>query len=192
MIAAALYIDPRGPYTSMLGVDAWDIDRDATTYDGPFPVVAHPPCGSWSLLKHLARPDAAGRACGPRAVEQVRRWGGVLEQPKASGLWAACGLPMPGEPPDAYGGVSIEVAQVDWGHVARKRTWLYLVDVEVPTTFPSPRVPTHWVSGSRTAIKGPVPPGIKVCSPRQRRRTPPLFAEWLVALASTATRGRRP
>ena len=28
-----------------------------------------------------------------------------------------------------------------------------------------------------------VPPGIKVCSAQQRRRTPPAFAEWLVMLA---------
>lgn len=31
-----------------------------------------------------------------------------------------------------------------------------------------------------------VPPGIKVCSAQQRRRTPVAFAEWLIALARTA------
>jgi hypothetical protein len=31
-----------------------------------------------------------------------------------------------------------------------------------------------------------VPPGIKVCSAQQRRRTPPLFAEYLVRLAQSA------
>jgi hypothetical protein len=29
-----------------------------------------------------------------------------------------------------------------------------------------------------------VPPGIKVCSAQQRRRTPVAFAEWLVSVAS--------
>ena len=55
--------------------------------------------------------------------------------------------------------------------------------------FPG-REPTHWLSGSRgksSRTGNPVPPGIKVCSAAQRRRTPPLFAEYLVRLARSAT-----
>lgn len=44
---AALYIDPRGVYPQLTGVDCWGPDRDARTYDGPHPVVSHPPCGPW-------------------------------------------------------------------------------------------------------------------------------------------------
>jgi hypothetical protein len=37
--------------------------------------------------------------------------------------------------------------------------------------------PTHWVSGGRNPNRkgsgGLVPPGVKVCSAEQRRRTPP-------------------
>jgi hypothetical protein len=186
---AALYIDARGPYPRMPDVDAWGEVRDARRYAGPFPVVAHPPCGPWGNLRHLATVSAtdAMKSCGPIAVEQVRAFGGVLEQPRGSKLWERCGIPKPGEPPDAWGGVSIEVAQVDWGHVARKRTWLYLVGCVMPTKFPPPREPTHWVSGGRSHDRkgsgGVVPPGIKVCSAQQRRRTPPAFAAWLVDLA---------
>jgi hypothetical protein len=50
---AALYVDPRGPYASMPGVDPWDVERDARTYAGPYPVVAHPPCGSWGRFRNL-------------------------------------------------------------------------------------------------------------------------------------------
>lgn len=32
----------------------------------------------------------------------------------------------------------------------------------------------------------PVPPGIKVCSAPQRRRTPPLFRDYLIRLAMSA------
>jgi hypothetical protein len=186
---AALYVDPRGPYPRMDGVDAWDVERDARLYSGPWAVVAHPPCGPWGKLRHLCRKDDPQLAI--IGVEQVRRWGGVLEHPSDSLLFRHRNtrLPFPGEFPDAWGGYTIEICQCDWGHVARKRTWLYLVDVpRAALSFPPPREPTHWISGGRgregkKAKTTPVPPGIKVCSAQQRRRTPQAFAEWLVELA---------
>jgi hypothetical protein len=184
---AALYIDPRGPYPRMDGVDCWDEQRDARAYEGPHPVVAHPPCGPWGRLRHMSHGGA--KDCAPLAVEQVRKFGGVLEHPAGSLLWPECGLPLPGELPDAHGGVTIEVEQVRWGHVARKKTWLYLVGVRDAGRNPPPRNPTHWIAGARRRTKrggGVCPPGIKFCSAEQRRRTPPAFAEWLVALARTA------
>jgi len=191
---AALYIDPRGPYPGMAGVECWDETRDARLYAGPHAVVAHPPCGPWGNLRHMRVPNRKRRTqdveCGPVAVEQVRRWGGVLEQPAQSKLFYEFGLPLPGELPDAWGGYSIEVCQVSWGHVARKRTWLYLVRIPSSVAVRELRTggtPTHWVSGGRLHTRkgsgGIVPPGIKVCSAQQRRRTPPAFAEWLVSLA---------
>src|SRR5690606_12067518 len=185
---AALYIDPRGPYPAIVNLDCWDETRDARLYDGPHPVVAHPPCGPWSLLRRLYRGNE--HDCASRAVEQVRRWGGVLEHPAGSKLWEHCGLPRPIPWDfglkhkriraiscfDGFGGYTIEVDQVEWGHVARKRTWLYLVGVprealEAPP-FPG-REPTHWCSGGGTG-RGKTPPGIKIASAQQRRRTPPL------------------
>jgi hypothetical protein len=186
---AALYIDHSGPYPSMAGVDCWDLERDARRYDGPYAVVAHPPCGPWSRLRHLYR--GSEQDCAPRALEQVRAYGGVLEHPAHSMLWPAFKMPRPGELPDAHGGVAIEVDQVRWGHVARKRTWLYLVGVREVDVDPPARMPTHWASGSRSNLSGPVPEGIKVCSSTQRRRTPPAFAEYLVRLARRSTGGAR-
>ena len=182
---SALYVDPRGPYPTLVA-DWWDAARDARLYDGPRPVVAHPPCGPWGHLKHLSTRDDP--ALATRAVEQVRRWGGVLEHPNKSRLFEACKLPPPGHLPDAWGGISIEVDQVCWGHVARKRTWLYLVGCR-PLAIPPPRKATHWVSGGGTG-RGKTPPGIKVCSAQQRRRTPLAFAEWLLDVASQAARAR--
>jgi hypothetical protein len=104
-------------------------------------------------------------------------------------LFAALGLPAPGER-DAHG-FTLEVDQCSWGHVARKTTWLYVVGVELETVVAGVRTggtPTHWVSGGRNPNRkgsgGLVPPGVKVCSAEQRRRTPPLFAAWLIHLAS--------
>lgn len=44
---AALFVEGAGVYASRHGVDAWPIERDARTYAGPHPVVAHPPCNLW-------------------------------------------------------------------------------------------------------------------------------------------------
>lgn len=195
---AILYCDPRGPYPKMAGVDCWDEKRNALGYIGNHPVVAHPPCAPWSSLRHLFDgPSHQTRLCALRAVQQVRRWGGVLEHPAGSKLWQAAGpaMPEPGAPPDVFGGYSLEVEQVSWGHVARKRTWLYFVRVPRELVMAGLRTggePTHWCSGGRKRGKGSgglVPPGIKVCSAQQRRRTPPAFAEWLVSLARSVQGG---
>ena len=182
---AALFVDPRGPYPKL--VSHWyDEARDARTYEGPFPIVAHPPCGPWGKLRHLCdRLDEASLAIA--ALATVRRFGGVMEHPRGSGLWEFCGLPRPEQLPDAFGGRTLEVCQCDWGHPARKRSWLYIVGTTKLPPAPPHREPTHWVSGGRSTTTGTrVPEGIKVCSPQQRRRTPKAFAEWLLELAAGA------
>lgn len=182
---AVLYVDPRGPYPNIVR-DWYDEERDAKTYAGPLPVVAHPPCGPWSSLRSLSRETT--KDCAPHALEMVRRYGGVLEHPRGSTFFDHAGLPRPGRLPDAFGGITFEVSQCDWGHVARKRTWLYVVGLRggrMPEA-PPPREPTHWVSGGGTG-RGRTPPGIKVCSAEQRRRTPQFFAEWLVNVAGLCT-----
>lgn len=190
-----LYVDPLGVYPR-LAAHWYDETRDARTYAGALPVVAHPPCGPWGRLRHLSRRDDPAHALA--AVEAVRRLGGVLEHPRGSLLWQAAGLPLPGAPADAWGGWSVKVDQCDFGHVARKSTWLYIVGTRALPPIPPPREPTHWVTGGRGRREGskkakttPVPLGIKVCSVRQRRRTPPAFAEWLIEIARMAGWGKR-
>lgn len=185
---AVLYVDPRGPYPDLVR-EWYGEERDAGTYSGPWPVVAHPPCGPWGRLRHLSKHDSPDH--GPRAVELVRRFGGVLEHPRYSLLFRHCDMPHPGELPDAWGGISFEVAQCDWGHVARKMSWIYVVGARAIPPSPAPREPTHWISGGRGRVgqkskTTPVPPGIKVCSAQQRRRTPPAFAAWLLEIARAA------
>ena len=177
---AALYIDPRGPYPRMEGVDCWDEARDATAYMGPHPVITHAPCGPWGHLRALCRYQR--RDLAPLAIRQVRRWGGVFEHPQGSLLWREqdLALPRPGVPPDRYGGVTISVEQVAWGHACRKPTWLYLVGIDLEFALAGVRtggLPTHGIA-SRARRGGLLAPSAEV-----RRRTPPAFAEWLVALA---------
>ncbi len=192
---AALYIDPRGPYPALCR-EVYDEARDARNYWGPLPVVAHPPCGPWGRLRHLSTKQDP--LAGLVAVTAVRLYGGVLEHPAHSKLWEARNLPRPGDSPDAWGGYTLEVCQVDWGHVARKRTWLYVVGCprRALPRRPAPREPTHWISGGR-GRKGkkskttPVPKGIKICSAQQCRRTPPEFAKWLIGIAERSKHGSK-
>ena len=167
---AALYVQAGGVYDGMHGLDPWPVERDATRYDGPGPVVAHPPCGPWGRYRAISgtrqRADLA-----VRAVDQVRWYGGVLEHPSGSRLWLARELPAPGEPPDPWGGWSLLVRQSWWGHAAPKPTWLYVVG-RPPLDHPP--------------LPPPVPdPGGRVerLSRRQREATPPRLATWLVELA---------
>lgn len=49
---AALYVEPDGVYASADSVELWDEARDARSYAGPHPVVAHPPCQRWGRFWH--------------------------------------------------------------------------------------------------------------------------------------------
>jgi hypothetical protein len=188
----ALYVDvQKGPYARLPGVDAWGIDRDARRYAGPDPIIAHPDCATWGKLASFATTARRFRDCAPRAVDQVRQFGGVLEHPAGSTLWSTKGLPLPGAPPDAWGGWTLEVDQVRWKHPARKSTWLYLVGIQPEDLPPIPpdRGPTHVIqTRKRIGAPGRLPDLRK----SQRHLTPPNLAAWLVEVARRShVRGAR-
>lgn len=140
---AALFVARGGCYTDLPDVDPWTEDRDARTYPGPHPVVAHPPCSRWCRLAGLVearwgykRGDDGG--CFASALASVRKWGGVLEHPAYSDAWHTYGLPKPprhgGWVRGFCGGWSCHVEQGRYGHPAKKATWLYAYGV---TDLPS-------------------------------------------------------
>lgn len=184
---AALYVDVgNGPYPQLPGVDCWGLARDATAYAGPWPVVAHPPCGHWGRLSHFCKDDGH---TGPIAVAQVRRWGGVLEHPADSQLWRKCSMPAPGWLPDEWGGYTVAVNQCDWGHRAAKATWLYVVGCPVDRlpAVPPPVDRSGLLVVTNEQRKGD--PGYRARLPgRERHLTPPAFADWLVAVARQCVR----
>lgn len=141
---AALYVDPRGPYPQL--VEHWyDEARDAKTYAGPWPVVAHPPCQRWGRYWHggpsvrVRKVKGDDGGCFAHALSMVRLYGGVLEHPEASSAWRAFGLlPPPREggwvTAGDFRGWTCCVEQGHYGHRARKATWLYACGVD---TLPS-------------------------------------------------------
>jgi hypothetical protein len=185
---AALYVDPNGPYPSLTKVDCWDSKRDARGYNGPHPVVAHPPCKRWVNFAALNfrryggehnRPGNDG-GCFASALAAVRQWGGVLEHPAGSKAWSQFGLKRPTT------GHWTKVAPTEWvcevwqsayGHAARKRTWLLYVSATVPPYEANweQRPGTHQV-GWFDRIK-------PTLGKRAAALTPPAFAKFLVQLA---------
>jgi hypothetical protein len=182
---AALYIDPRGPYPKLLGPDlCWDEQRDARTYAGPWPVVAHPPCGPWGRLKFLCSKQRAEHA--PHAVELVREFGGVLEHPHGSQLWRHMGLPLAshGYATDEYGGRCYSMRQVAWGHRCEKPTVLYVVGV--PRSVVLSGIRTGGIATRRVTNGSRGNTGLPRATNTENRRTPEAFARWLIALAEQA------
>ena len=172
---AALYCLPDSVYRSIEGVDVWDKTRDARTYTGRAPVVAHPPCAQWSRLRHFARRDAEELECGPLAVRQVREHRGVMEHPAGSALWSHCDLPTTRR--DRFGGFTWPVSQRWFGHSCEKKTLLYIVGID-PWNMP----PTPFDLGYAAATIETVPK-------RERNATPIAFAYWLVQLARLCGQG---
>jgi hypothetical protein len=181
---AALFVDPAGPYPRMPNVECWDEQRDARSYRGPHPVVAHPPCARWSkmsgwLVSKGYTPGADG-GCFESALSSVRRFGGVLEHPASSLAWPKFSLRKPEHGvwlESAPGEWVTEVWQSAYGHMADKRTWLLVSGASVPLLrWDTPRG-THVVTGAKAYSERPEMPK------RLRHVTPVLFAEELVRIA---------
>lgn len=135
---AALFVQVDGVYATMPDVDPWPQERDARTYPGDMPVVAHPPCGTWGHYHQKAGGLGNDGGCFAAALASVRRWGGVIEHPANSHAWDAYDLPRPMDGMDAHRGWTLAVFQHWWGHAAIKPTWLYIVGNERTCIYPGP------------------------------------------------------
>lgn len=137
-MVAALFVQKDGCYFGLPNVDPWCQERDARKYNGPYPVVAHPPCQRYgSYAEGGPNPQAKRRmagddqGCFDRALWAVRMFGGVVEHPANTkayryyriaapdplGGWQSAG--------DGYGAYVCHVHQGHYGHLADKATWLY-------------------------------------------------------------------
>lgn len=206
MPIAALFVATNGPYFGLPEIEPWDIRRDARTYTGPWPVIAHPPCQRWgrywfggpSVKERKRKGDDGG--CFTSALASVRKWGGVLEHPEASHAWGAYGLMAP---PKTGGWVAAGdwlgwtccVEQGHYGHRARKATWLYAVLPELPSLrWGKARGKIrleegfHSTEARRIARAAGVMP-IPRISDSERYETPPEFRDLLVSMLAPLSIG---
>lgn len=190
---AVLFARQDSIYKTMPECDVYDIDRDARTYRGPLPVVAHPPCRAWGGLSHLAKPRHDEKALAPLAVDLVRTFGGVLEHPKRSALWPFMGLPEPGRR-DRFGGFTLPIFQLWWGHRAEKATLLYVVGcdpLDVPAMPLQLGEASHVIASSKARQRRDHPCHRPEVTRPEREATPAALAAWLVELAGRCSTAMR-
>lgn len=210
---AALFVDAKGVYAGLPGVEVWDEARDARLYPGPHPVVCHSPCSRWCRLAGLVearwgykRGDDGG--CFASALNSVRTWGGVLEHPAYSDAFAAHGLAAPtGAWQRALcGGWVCHVEQWHYGHPAKKATWLYAFGIDPPPLrwgkTPDNAVTAYVTDGGGRIKHGKRAPvswcGNKVKDGEKRKRlggkagsaTPIEFRDVLIAMARSVGAAR--
>lgn len=204
---AALYVQNNGAYFGLDGVDPWDEARDARKYAGPHPVVAHPPCQRWGKLwagqplwikrtgVRKVKGDDGG--CFEHALNAVRTYGGVLEHPDQSHAWANFNL---NKPPRAGGWVPADmnglwtccVEQGQYGHYARKPTWLLACKTDLPelrwanSPIKLDPVVVERIGLERAKRRGEVASSGGGTDSTARIHTPPEFRELLISIARSA------
>lgn len=204
---AALYVATGGCYFGLPDVDPWDEARDARRYAGPHPVVAHPPCQRWgkywggspTTFPRLIK--GADDGCFSAALAAVRIWGGVLEHPADSAAWQAFGLLKPPRNggwvvSDWQGGWTCCIEQGSYGHLARKATWLYANNTDLPSLkwgrasgeFLKMDGGFHSAEERHRAVKTGI---CQQLSKRQRVATPVQFRDVLLSIARTGSAKRR-
>lgn len=169
-----LCASPRSVYRDLPGTDVYDQRRDARTYTGTTPTIAHPPCRAWSChLATQAKPQPGEKDLAWTCLRIIQQNGGILEHPAFSRFWLAARLPPPLTQEHDFSW-TLECWQHWWGLPVMKRTWLYFAKIPRNALPPIPfrlLVPTSqhklWNTLSRSA----------------RSRTPRPFAEWLLTAA---------
>lgn len=195
---AALFVETNGVYFNDPRIEPWDIHRNAFGYRGPHPVIAHPPCKRWGRYWSGGPSAKQRRLLGDdgnafaHSLWAVRTFGGIIEHPEASHAWKWFGLKRPelGKwlPADSWGHTTC-VPQGNYGHKARKLTWLYYVGnvFQWPGFDYSIRKYERLDEGfhspeERQAARASGRKPIKRLTAKENLATPPAFKEELIKL----------
>jgi hypothetical protein len=193
---AALFVQEEGCYANIPEIDLWPEKRDARLYNGPYPVIAHPPCQLWGPMAAVNYSRWGGEhnkpgndgGCFKSAVLSVETYGGVLEHPAGTRAWKTFGLDKPekGAWKPSKMGYVCEVWQSAYGHRANKATWLYYVGEKPPFDLRWERpVGSHQIGGADQRGKARNKPTL---GRKEASATPVPFREELVKLVlSTKT-----
>lgn len=174
-----LFVHKKSSYKRFDGFDCYDIERNAYSYTGTHPVIAHPPCRKFSRLRGLSNAPACEMLSGFWAFALVRRYGGIVEHPYDSQLFKIMKVPPVGKF-DSYGGTFLVIDQFDFGYYTRKRTGLYIVGVKRLSELPRPPIRFE-----------PVLRKFEKLSVKQRSETTEDFAKYLAEIIKTIEKWKR-
>ena len=126
---AALFVRSDSIYWDRNSIEAYDVTRNALTYTGNSPILAHPPCARWGRFWWADGSITPGMDNGlfEFSLAQLRRVGGVIEHPAASHAFKMHDLGNPQRgfwKRNLWGDWVTEVDQSQYGHRAQKSTWL--------------------------------------------------------------------
>jgi len=190
-MVSALFVIHNGVYFNLPDVDPWSLKRDAMRYNGPNPVVAHPPCQLWGAMAKVNYARWGGEHNRPgndgglfaHAFQAVNRFGGVLEHPAKSYAWPAHGIarPIPFQWTPTGTGWTCEVWQSAYGHRANKATWMYYAGQNPPFDLDWSRpIGTHQIGYPDQRGKDRNKPTLPK---KERLATPIAFRDMLILLA---------
>lgn len=183
----ALFVRSDSAYKTTTAWDAYDADRNALGYSDSLPVVCHPPCRAWGKLSHMANPREGEADLALWSIDKIRQNGGILEHPNGSRLFGQH-LPDVGDT-DEYGGFTIMVDQYDFGHVAHKKTKLYICGIDkadLPVLPPKDETLHYCEKGKLRSICGNVK-GTTRCTQYQREYTPDALIKYFETVLDIIT-----
>ena len=190
----ALFCRTDSAYKKREAWDVYDIDRDATKYNGNLPVVCHPPCRAWGRLSHMATPREGEKELAYHALDEVFLKGGIVEHPSGSKLWKIYRhIVTDSEVFYVDGSFVIEIDQYDFGHVAHKKTTLLIKGIgrdELPELLPKDETIHVCEKGKRRSICGNVK-GTTRCTQYQREYTPEALIDWFELVLDKITTNKK-
>lgn len=149
-----------------LGLETYDQKRDARTYNGSGPIIAHPPCRAWSAhMSHFAKPLPGEKSLALFCLRKIAKNGGVLEHPANSKFFEQYNLHQ-----DIRFKI-IEIHQSWFGYPTTKRTWLLM-----PKHY---KIPEYPFSLQRQGKEKQI---FENMSHNQRSKTTLELAKWLINL----------
>lgn len=119
-----LCVEENSVYQILQGFDPYPASRNAYTFTGNNPIIAHPPCAQWSKLKGMAYTNAEEKDLAFFWLEKVQKNTGIFEHPVGSSFFREAGIKP-----------TISIDQSWWGFPARKPTALYFHGIK-PIAFP--------------------------------------------------------
>lgn len=157
-----------------MGIECYDQNRNALTYQGNDVVICHPPCDHWASLKLFTKKPIAEKYLALHALWLVECNGGILEHPAQSKLWH-----LVKSNPTHYTGRLLSIDLKWFGFPAKKRTTIYIKGARLKDLPPHPITftrETHFIGNRGKGSR-------KELSKRLRNETPREMCLWLIEVA---------